>query len=172
MVLVLDGSKRAMSEAVQVGDIEFSGLTPDQKAALDVLAAGGRLRDLRGLSDRDLEVVYAVGFNLYNQSKYAEAEPLFQFACLYGNTQPRYWLALGNCRLGLKKYEAAIYAFGFAYLHDSDDAWPVLQTATCYLALGDREKANDALELADKTIETSGPDEAVLQRIAVLRQAL
>ena len=161
-----------MSESVTVGDLEFSGLTPEQKAALDVLAAGGTLKDLRGLSDEDLEAVYAIGFSLYNQGKYAEAEPLFQFACLYGNTQPHYWLALGNCRLMLTKYEAAIEALGFAYLYDSDNAWPVIQTATCYLALGDKENAKDALELADKTVETSEPDEAVVQRIAVLRQAL
>jgi transloator len=161
-----------MSEAVQVGDLEISGLTPEQKAALDVLAAGAGLKDLRGLSEEDLEAVYAIGFNLYSHGKYAEAEPLFQFACLYGNTQPHYWLALGNCRLMLTKYEAAIDAFGFAYLYDSDNAWPVIQAATCHLALGDKKNAKDALELADETVGTSRPDEAVLQRIAVLRQAL
>ncbi|MBV8190024.1 MAG: SycD/LcrH family type III secretion system chaperone [Alphaproteobacteria bacterium] len=161
-----------MSESVQVGGIEFSGLTPEQKAALDALATGAELKDLRGLTDEDLETVYAIGFNLYNQAKYEQAEPLFQFACLYGNTQPRYWLALGNCRQLLKKYEAAIEAFGLAYFHDSDNAWPVIQTATCYLALGNRENAKDALELADKTMDPSKPDDAALQRIAVLRQAL
>jgi len=161
-----------MSESVQVGDLEVSGLTPQQKAALDVLAAGGGLKDLRGLSGEHLEAVYAIGFNLYNQGKYAEAEPFFQFACLYDNTQAHYWLALGNCRLMLTKYEAAIDAFGFAYLFDSDNAWPLIQAATCHLALGDRANAKDALELADKTVETSKPDDVALQRIAVLRQAL
>jgi type III secretion system low calcium response chaperone LcrH/SycD len=157
-----------MSEAMQVGDLEISGLTPQQKAALGVLAAGGGLKDLRGLSDEHLEAIYAIGFNLYNQRKYAEAEPVFQFACLYGSTRSHYWLALGNCRLMLTKYEAAIDAFGFAYLFDSDNAWPAIQTATCHLALGDKANAKDALELAD----TSKPDEVALQRIAVLRQAL
>jgi type III secretion system low calcium response chaperone LcrH/SycD len=161
-----------MSESVQVGDLEVSGLTLQQKAAFDVLAAGGGLKDLRGLSDDDLEGVYAIGFNLYNQGKYAEAEPLFQFACLYGSTRPHYWLALGNCRTMLTKYEAAIEAFGFAYLFDSDNAWPLIQTATCHLALGDKANAKDALELADQTVEASQADAVALQRIAVLRQAL
>jgi type III secretion system low calcium response chaperone LcrH/SycD len=160
------------NKSVRVGGLEFGGLTSQQKAALDVLAAGGALKDLRGLNDENLEAVYAIGFNLYNQGKYADAEPLFQFASLYGGTQPHYWLALGNCRLMLAKYEAAIEAFGFAYLFDSDNVWPLIQTATCHLALGDKANAKDALELADKTAETSKPDDVALQRIAVLRQAL
>jgi type III secretion system low calcium response chaperone LcrH/SycD len=160
------------TDKIQIGDIEISGLTAQEKAVFDLLASGASLKDIRGLSDQDLETVYAVGFNLYNQGKYEQAEPMFEYGCLYANTEARYWMALGNCRQMLKKYQAAIDAFGFAYLFDSDNPWPVVQTAVCYLALGDKGQAKESLDLADQTIDMAQPDPAARQRIAALRQAL
>jgi type III secretion system low calcium response chaperone LcrH/SycD len=163
-----------MSDAgtIKIGELEVSGLTAEQKAALDIVAKGGTLKDVRGLTDEDIETVYTIGFNLYKQGKYGEAEPLFEFACLYSNVEERYWVALGSCRQMLKNYKAAIDAYGFGYLLDSDNPWPVIHTAVCYLALSDKAQAKDALQLAEQTIAQAKPDAAATQRIAALRQAL
>ena len=161
-----------MTDTYKIGDLEVAGLTPEQKKALEILAAGGTLKDIRGLTDQDVETVYGIGFNLYKQGKYAEAEPLFEFACLYSNTDARYWQALGSCRQMLKSYKGAIDAYGFGYLLDSDNPWPVIHTAVCYLALSDKANAKDALSLAEQTIAQAKPDATATQRIAALRQAL
>jgi hypothetical protein len=55
---------------------------------------------------------------------------------------------------------------------DETDPSPVVQAAVCYLALGDKDNAREALALADKTIELAAPDETARQRISALRQAL
>lgn len=157
---------------VVVGNVKVTGLTSFQKTALDVLASGGGLKDLRGLTDADVETIYAIGFNLYKQAKYEQAEPLFQFACLYAHNDPRYWLALGNCRQMAKNYKGAVDAYGFSYLLNSDDPWPVIQTAICYLALQDKGNAADALTLAEKTLDQGKPDATARERIAGLRKAL
>jgi type III secretion system low calcium response chaperone LcrH/SycD len=160
-----------MSETLSLGTLEFSGLTPLQKKAMEVLGAGGMMKDIRGLSGEEIETVYSIGFNLYNQGKYAQAEPMFQFACFYAHLEPRYWMALGNCRQMLKNYPAAIDAYGFAFMIDIEDPWPTIQTAICYLATGNKELAGDSLTLAENAIKDK-PNETARQRISALRQAL
>jgi type III secretion system low calcium response chaperone LcrH/SycD len=147
-------------------------LTPGQQRAFQVLAGGGTLKDVRGLSQDDVETIYAIGFNLYNQAKYAQAEPMFQFACLYAHTEPRYWMALGNCRQMQKYYQPAIDAYGFAFVLKQEDPWPAIQSALCFLAMQDKVSAGKALDLADQVVAGGKPDETARQRVAALRQAL
>jgi type III secretion system low calcium response chaperone LcrH/SycD len=161
----------SMSETLTIGDVEISGLTPIQKKAMEVLGAGGTMRDIRGLSAEEIETVYSIGFNLYNQAKYAQAEPMFQFACFYLHDEPRYWMALGNCRQMLKKYTPAIDSYGLAYLFDTENPWPPIQTAICYLAMGNKDLAGEALTLAEKALADK-PNVTASQRIVALRQAL
>jgi type III secretion system low calcium response chaperone LcrH/SycD len=160
-----------MSETLTIGNVEFSGLTPIQKKAMEVLGAGGSMKDIRGLSAEEIETIYSIGFNLYNQAKYSQAEPMFQFACFYAHLEPRYWMALGNCRQMMKRYPAAIDSYGFAFMLDSEDPWPTIQTAICYLSMGNKELAAESLTLAEQSI-TDKPNETARQRIAALRQAL
>jgi type III secretion system low calcium response chaperone LcrH/SycD len=161
-----------MSDTETTSEAELPGLTPSQQRTFQVMAEGGTLKDVRGLSGDDIETIYAIGFNLYNQAKYDQAEPMFQFACLYEHSEPRYWMALGNCRQMAKNYQGAIDAYGFSYAQDVDNPWAVIQAAICYLALKNKELAAEALNLADNAIAHSKPDEAASKRIAALRQAL
>jgi type III secretion system low calcium response chaperone LcrH/SycD len=162
----------AETETLAIGGVEVKGLTSFQKKALEVLGSGGSLKDMRGLKSTDIEAVYSIGFGLYNQAKYEQAEPMFQFACLYSHLEPRYWMALGNCRQMGKKYQPAIDAFGFSYMLDPVTPWPAIQTALCYLGMGNKELASESLTLAERTIAANKPDTVASQRIAALRQAL
>jgi len=159
------------TETFTIGPVEIDNLSPIQKKALEVIGAGGTMADLRGLTGEDIETVYSIGFNLYNQAKYAEAEPMFKFACFYRHLDPRYWMALANCRQMTKDYQAAIDAYGMSYMFDVDDPWPVIQSAMCYLALENKELAGDSLSLAERAIRNR-PDEKARQRISALRKAL
>jgi type III secretion system low calcium response chaperone LcrH/SycD len=164
-------SGETTSGTESTGELKFD-LTPGQERAMEVLAGGGTLKDVRGLSQEDVETVYAIGFNLYNQSKYAQAEPMFQFACLYCHTEPRYWMALGNCRQMSKQYQPAIDAYGFAYALALEDPWPLIQAAICFLALQNKDAAGKALDMADKVIAGGKPSETARLRVAALRHAL
>jgi type III secretion system low calcium response chaperone LcrH/SycD len=161
-----------MAETGILGDLDVSEFSPTQKKALEVLALGGTLKDLRGLSNDDLETIYSIGYNLYNQNKYSQAEPMFQFACFYGHNEPRYWMALGNCRQMQKNYQGAIDSYGFSFMLDIKDPWPLIQAALCYLAMGNKELARDSLDVADKTIQNGPTNETARLRVAALRKAL
>jgi type III secretion system low calcium response chaperone LcrH/SycD len=144
----------------------------DKRRVLGVLEAGGTLKDVSGLTRAEVETAHVIGLNLLDQGKYGKAEPLLQFACVYEHTESRYWTALGRCRQSLKNYLGAIDAYLVGHGWNDTDPTPVVEAAVCYLALGDKDSAREALVLADKAIELATPDEAVRQRVAALRQAL
>lgn len=161
----------ANTEEFDLSGIE--GLEKSQILALDILASGGSLKDISGLSDDDIEALYAIGNNFYKQGKYDEAENMFQYVCLYAHLDPRFWMALGNCRQMQKKYQMAIDAYGFSYMIEQDDPWPPIQAAVCYLAMDNKELAKDSLDLADMSIEPgSDEDGEAAKRIAALREGL
>jgi hypothetical protein len=82
-------------------------------------------------------------------------------------------MALGRCRQSLKNYRGAIDAYLMGHARDDADPTPLIEAVVCYLALGDKDGAREALALADKTIELAIPeDQAVRQRATALRQAL
>ena len=161
-----------MPETVRIGDLEFEGLTSEQQAALEALASGATPGDVRGLAAEDIEAVYAVGFNLYQARQYERAEPLFAWACLYGMAEPRYWMALGNCRQALKKYKEAIETYGFCFVLDAESPWPALHCAVCHLAMADRDMAKSAVEMAEDVIATGRADAVAQERIVAIRLAL
>jgi len=167
----MSGTASRASAGSTNNPIEIDNLSPFQKRAMEVIGGGGTLKDVAGLGDADIETIHAIGHTLYSQAKYDQAEPMFQFACFYSHLEPRYWMSLGNCRQATKNYQAAIDAYGTGYMLDTDDAWPAIQVAICYLALGNKELARDSLALAGQAIKNR-PDEKARQRISALRQAL
>jgi type III secretion system low calcium response chaperone LcrH/SycD len=161
-----------MAESAMGGGASTTGLTAFQKEALAKLQKGSALKDIVGLSDRDIEAIHRIGLNFAEQGKYEQAKPMFQFACLHAHEEPRYWSSLGNCRQMLKEYNEAIDAYMLGFLLDGGNPWPPIHMAVCFLANRDKENAANALSAAEETLADGRRDETARQRIAALRQAL
>lgn len=161
-----------MTEAAQREVAKFEDLTGEERRALELIADGGSLKDIVGVDDDTVEALYALGYNFYVQDKYEEAEKLFQYVCLQSHLEPRYWMALANCRQMLKKYDSAIDGYGYTYVLKQDDPWPVIQGAICHLKMGNKELAAEALTLAEMTIEEGPANEEAKSRISALRASL
>jgi type III secretion system low calcium response chaperone LcrH/SycD len=159
------------SNGVQDEIVTGAGMTAEGQRMLAILEGGGAIRDVIGLSAADLEGAYAIGVNLAEHAKYEKAEPMLQFACLGDHREPRYWLALGKCRQALKNYAGAVDAYVMGNMIDGQDPQPIMESAVCYLAVGHKDAAREALALADEAVAAK-PDEAARQRIAALRHAL
>ncbi len=139
---------------------------------LETLEKGGTLGDIKGFTPEEVEAVYALAYNLFQQQKYEDAEKLFQFLCFYEHLDKRFWMGLGGCRQHLKQYEGAIDAYSVLGMLDMENPYPPLHAADCYVALGDMEKAESALEAA---IHWSGDDDRyqeVKSRAALLLEAI
>lgn len=121
------------------------------------LETGGVFKDAHGISDTEMETVYAVGYNLYNAGKYQEAEDIFRFLCFFDHMEPKYWMGLGAVWQMMGRYEKAVDAYSYATLLDIDDPRPALHAADCYLMLNNKEAAESALSA---TLEFSGDDPA------------
>jgi len=133
---------RGMLRAMQMGDTR----TKNSEALLEHLSKGGCLSDMYGLSEDDLEAVYAMARSLYNNRKYDDALAMFRFLCHLEHTCSKYWMGMGATQQMLKDYDAALNAYGMATLYDIDDPRPQLQAGFCLIQLGHPEEAAAALE--------------------------
>jgi len=119
------------------------------------------IRDILGLDDKQMNGLYAMGFNFYQAGKYDDALKIFRGLCLFDQLEPKHWLGLGATLQMLEKYEEAANAYGFAAIMDCHDPRPSFHAAECYIALNDKEKAeaalNTVIELCPEDIPENKP---------------
>ncbi|WP_020408641.1 SycD/LcrH family type III secretion system chaperone [Hahella ganghwensis] len=113
-----------------------------------VLENGSSLASIKGLTQQEIEAIYTVSYNLYQQRKFEQAEKIFAFLCLYSHLDVRFWIGIGACREALGKYAEAIEAYSYTALLQHDNPIPPLQAAICYLALNDPRQAENGLTAA------------------------
>jgi len=140
--------------------------------ALDLLAIGATLKDVKGFSDDQFDALYALGYNLYNQGKYAEAMSAFGFLLMHDQFERKYYKAFGSCQQMLKRYEEAIRNYSMASILDLRDPEPTFHTAECMLAMGLVTEATEALQMVVKQTETKPDYQAMNQRAKVILDAI
>lgn len=110
-------------------------------------------KDLRGISDNEMETIYSIAFNFYSHGKFDRAKNIFAALTQLDTYKPKYWVGLGASRQMLKEYQPAIDAYGFATLMDAKDPKPVFYSSSCFLKL---DKPNLAILALEAAIEISG----------------
>lgn len=101
--------------------------------------------ELRGMEPKDMAAIYSIGYGLYSNGQFENAEKVFKFLCFYDHLEKKNWMGLGATRQMLKKFEAATQAYGMAALLDPEDPKPPLHAADCFLALSRLNEAESAL---------------------------
>ena len=94
-------------------------------AALKEIGEGATLRALRGISDEEMEAIYAMGVNFYKAGNYEDAEKVFKFLTMYDHLNSRYWTAMGSLRQVQRKFAEAIEAYKFASFLDLENPKPM-----------------------------------------------
>jgi len=121
----------------------------------DFLFAGGTVKDLYHFDEREMEAVYAHGYNLYNQAQWLEALKVFSFLSHNDHLERRFHVARAGCLQMLREYEAALRAYLAAHVLDATEPSVQLHMAECCIALGRRDEARIVLE---NTIAAAGTD--------------
>lgn len=62
--------------------------------ALDLMAGRATLADVVGITDEELEALYALGYRYYCCGKFEYALSFFRFLCLHRHTDARSWFSL------------------------------------------------------------------------------
>ncbi len=107
---------------------------------------GVALKHVFGLTERELAAMYAHGYNLYNQAKYAEAAKAFAFLVQHDHLERKYYKALGSCLQMLRRHEDALKYYAMATTMDMMDPEPSFHAGECLLALGRLDEAKNAFD--------------------------
>ncbi len=69
------------------------------------------IREQKGISDEEMNAVYAVAHNFYMTGRYEDAETVFKFLVMFDHLNPKYWIGLGAVRQVQKRFKQAIEAY-------------------------------------------------------------
>ena len=108
-------------------------------------ATGATLKEVRGITNDELEAVYSLGFSYYNTGKFDDAQKLFEFLVLFDHLNAKYWFALGAVQQARKDFQKAIASYGYSSFLDLENPKPQFHAAECFLALGDKANAASAI---------------------------
>jgi type III secretion system low calcium response chaperone LcrH/SycD len=79
------------------------------------------LQELEGISDEEMETIYALGYNFFTYGKYDAAKDIFTGLTAYAPYTAHYWRALGAVNQQLKEYLEAVAAYDMAIANDDMD---------------------------------------------------
>lgn len=79
------------------------------------------LQELEGISDDEMETIYALGYNFFTYGKYDAAKDIFIGLTAYAPYTAHYWRALGAVNQQLKDYGEAISSYDMAISNDERD---------------------------------------------------
>ena len=111
---------------------------------------GATIKELKGITNDEMEAVYSLAFNYYRTGRYDEAEKLFNFLALFDHLNQKFWVGVGAVRQVKKDFSGAVQAYGYASFLDLSNPKPQLHAAECFLALGDKRNAASSLEALDR----------------------
>ena len=103
------------------------------------------LKQMKGITNAELEAVYTLAFGYYRTGKFDEALKLFQFLVMFDHLNAKYWMGLGAVQQVLKDYQHAVLSYGYSSFLNLENPKPQLHAAECFLAMGDKRSAASAL---------------------------
>ncbi|TKK37737.1 CesD/SycD/LcrH family type III secretion system chaperone [Pseudomonas fluorescens] len=107
---------------------------------------GVPLKDLRGVSNEQMDSLYAFAHEFYEQGRLDDAEKFFHFLCIYDFYNPQYWMGLAAVHQLKQNYQKAVDLYAVAFAQGKHDYRPMLYTGQCQLALGKAGKAKLCFE--------------------------
>lgn len=149
-------------------------ISPEQMETLvhDFLLNQKTFKDIKGITDKEMEGIYATAYNFYTHGKFDRANDVFSSLCQMDPYQSKYWLGLGATRQMEKKYEKAIEAYGLAILMDAKNPLPPFHAAHCLIKLNNKDGAIQALEAVIEVAKGKKEYEDVLSQAEQILEGL
>lgn len=149
-----------------------SGMDAERMAEIAQMIASGAtdLAAVAGMTDDELEAVYALGHGFYESGRFEDARDMFRFLCMHRHMETRFWFGLGAASQMLRDYDKAIIAYRTSAMLNLEDPQIPLRAAECFRALGDEENARAALD-AVLILAERKPEHATFAKRATLMLA-
>lgn len=123
-----------------------------------IINKGATLKQLKGVTNEELEAVYSLAFSNYTTGKYEDAAKLFQFLVLFDHLNAKYWMGLGAVQQVLKDFKNAVTSYGYCSFLKLSNPKPQYYAAECFLAMGDKRNAASSLEALDQFCPKDTPE--------------
>lgn len=120
-------------------------------------------------SGDDLEALYSVGFEYYQQAKYKEAEGVFRLLTTMDYMSKKQWMGLAASQQMQGNFSQAIDAYATAALLDQKNPYIPFYAAECCFSLGDTEKGLLAVDAAEELSSNDDQFTLLRQKLALLR---
>jgi type III secretion system low calcium response chaperone LcrH/SycD len=124
-----------------------------------------------GLAGPSLDSLHELAYDFYHSGQYPQATSFFQVLTACDMLNQDYWMGLGAALLMNNEFPEALTAYGVACSLTSDDPLPHFYAAECQFQLSDRDKAVQALSVAEDLCTDGEAHRALLERITLLRQS-
>ena len=129
------------------------------------MAEGKSLKDIFGVNDETIELLYSGTKYLFDNQHYFEASSAFAILTLLDPSSHLFWMGLGTSEYLQGRYEAALLAYAMAAQADSSDALCHVYGAHCYLALKQPDRAIHSLEIAALVADSSNDEQKLKHKI-------
>lgn len=106
-----------------------------------VFKKGQTPKDALGLSDAQIEGLYAQAYRLFNNGKYKDAKAIFRIMIALNALDPRYTMGLAACCHMMQEYELAVPMYLMSFEQDKKNPLPLYHASDCFLKKGDVESA-------------------------------
>ncbi len=120
------------------------------EAARACVQDGATLKQLKGVTNEELDAVYFLAYGYYQTGRLEEASKLFRFLVLFDHLNAKYWFGLGAVQQVEKNYQDAIVSYGYSSFLDLSNPKPQYHAAECFLAMGDKRSAASAIEALEE----------------------
>ena len=119
---------------------------------------------VHGITDEELEAVYAQALDALDQGLFDEAMGDLVFLVTHQPMDNRFQYNMGFCLQSLADFTAAASHYAYAMTLDATDALCAFRMAECLLAMDDREAARDGFEAAIQLSYLNADDEDLRQQ--------
>lgn len=105
------------------------------------------VREELGISDAEMEAMYTVAYNLFQNAKYDDAAKCFCLLSMFDPLQYKYMFGIASCFHMKSEYEMASMYYVMSSALDEDQPAPFLHAAECLIAMKDNDAAKDSLRI-------------------------
>ena len=131
--------------------VPFSELSEEQLDTLirEVIEGKTTLQQVKGLSDEQMEAIYAMAYRYYQFGKYDEAIEMFNLLGMFNPFESKYWMGLAASLQLTKQFDKAQQVYAVAAMtSEPGDPVPHLHAGECCLGAGEIEDAVKAFRIA------------------------
>ncbi len=126
-------------------------------------------------NDEQIEIVYGIGYALYQQGKFESAVGLFQVLMMYRPLDSRLMMAFALCCKRLCRFDAAIPAFAASMAlnpAEPEAAEAAIHLSECLAALGKPDECKAVLDPLIRLTELDTRFDSIRRRAETLRLML